>query len=199
MKKYIILLFISLISCHRYHTFNNEINSIYGTGDTKYDIEYRVECDRKCNKCCDGQIKEKIRCLEEDECDKIENKLYRHIYKILLGVYFMVLVITTIIVFLVFYFISKKVYSYQESIKNGRVMALLVLSSGLILPIIILKIISCYKKIPMIKLLGGNFEKITPKIVLSVETKLSEREKKYLIEEEIKPETDPAIKNDFNK
>jgi hypothetical protein len=188
---FIFFIFLKIAEMHRYGTFNDEINSIYGTGDTGLDKEYRGACRQICENCCRGSDISALECLSPEQCRELNRRLDKHLAKLIIGLYFGLLLVTSIVIFGIFTFISKRIYNGVNPLKNGLASGLLVLFGGLVLPLVILFIISHYKKTSITKLLGGSFHNISTNVLVSVKTKLSEREKKYLINSD---EDSPNVK-----
>lgn len=179
------------------HTIINNINittnSIYGTGNKLKDLLYKNACTTICKEvngggklsCCVGGIQD-IKCMDEQFCQILIDLVNRFLIMIIFSTYFSLMLLTMIIIFIIFYTLSRKRAKNELSIKgsclNGLVAALLVLFAGLIVPIAILKIISLYKKKSMTKLLGGNFQKIsTTELVMTVNLKNEQKKKRYNI------------------
>jgi heme/copper-type cytochrome/quinol oxidase subunit 2 len=179
-----ILLFIILnhTLSNIYTPYKNQINSIFGTGDTDIDISYKQKCKEICLNCCTGELTN-ITCATSTLCNDLQAQLDFYLLTIIISVYFSIIVFTMIILFIVFYFLSLKVYDKATSYKNGAVAAILTLFYGLVIPIVILKLIAVFKGRSMSSLLGGDFKRISNNLV-SVRIKLTERQKKYIIEDE---------------
>jgi hypothetical protein len=183
MKNYFLFFFFTqYIKCDLYTPYGGQINSIFGTGDTDIDILYRQKCESICKTCCTGDDLNSIICASLDYCKGEQSQLDLYLYTIIISVYFSILILTMVVMFVTFYLLSRKVYNNRTSLKNGTVAAMLTLMTGLILPIIVLKIIAFVKDRDMTSLLGGDFKKLDSNLV-STRIKLTERQKKYVIEE----------------
>lgn len=171
-------------------------NTIYGTGNKLIDTVCNSLCNAICNKtqkefetsntiCCKIENIENIECLSDQECLKLLKSLNDFIIKTIIACYFAVLFITIVIMFLTFYCLSinytkDNPLSRKQSLINGSVAGLLVLFTGLILPIIILKIICLIKKKSITRILGGEFTNLSLRhLLFSVEIKNIEKIKKY--------------------
>lgn len=143
-----------------YKPFDNEINSVYGTGNVLKDVVYKVNCMIKCKShCCSGENFTNIKCLLQSQCLKKVEKVKKFILKVVFACYSTLAILTSIIVFIIYFFISKRFYDNKQSFKNGLATLLFSLSIFLILPILFLIIYSKLKKIRIVEILGGNFSK----------------------------------------
>jgi hypothetical protein len=181
MKNVIVFTIINYILAETYTPYTNDINSIFGTGDTDNDLIYRKQCKEICQTCCTGEL-HNITCAKVEYCTVLQKELDIYLYTIILSVYFGMLILTMVIMFLVFYLLSRKVYNKATSLKNGAVAAILTLMAGLVVPVIVLKMVAVWKDKSMTSLLGGDFKKLSSTII-STRIKLTERQKKYVIEE----------------
>jgi len=167
-----------------YNTFDNEVNSVYGTGNVMKDVVYKVNCFIKCkSKCCSGEYFSNIKCLQNELCNKKIKKVRKYILNIILTVYFSLAAFTGIILFIIYFFFSRKYYENKQSLKNAFSAFLFSQAIFLIIPIIILFIISKCKNKKIIEILGGDFKRYK-NIFYITET----REDKKFIEEKSKTE-----------
>lgn len=98
-----------------YNTFDNEFYSIYGTGNILKDVVYKVNCVIKCkSKCCSGEYFSNMICLSESQCDRKIQKVKKFILKIAFISYLSLAVFTSLIIFLVYFFLSKKFYDTRH-------------------------------------------------------------------------------------
>src|SRR4051812_11917736 len=105
MKNVIVFAIFNYIITETYTSYTNEINSIFGTGDTDNDLIYRKQCNEICQTCCTGELFN-ITCPMVDYCKGLQTELEIFLYTIILSVYFGILILTMAIMFLVFYFLS---------------------------------------------------------------------------------------------
>lgn len=154
-----------------YNKFDNETNSIYGTGNILEDVVYKVNCVIKCNSnCCIGDLN-RLKCLTIKQCNKKADKIKSFVFKIILISYFALACLTSFIIFIVCYFVSKKFfYENKPALQNAISGSLLSLSSFLIIPIIALFIYSKIKKRTIFNILGGDFSKVNS-LILTTEVK----------------------------
>lgn len=184
---------------------NNEFNSVYGTGNRLKDVIYKTACLSTCislnidvkNSCCSGNDINKLECKSEQYCKLLKKYIEDYLFSIIISSYSALIIITMITMFIIFYYLSYTKFLAQEiklsgeytkissinkkqSFINGLVAATLTLFLFLILPILILKTISIFKKKSMTSLLGGKFQIISSfRLLTSIEIKESEKEKRF--------------------
>ncbi len=87
-----------------YHPFDNEINSIYGTGNVLKDNVYKDYCHILCKtRCCSGNDIQKLKCLTITQCEHLLNRIKGFTLYIIFISYICFSIITSIIIFLIFY------------------------------------------------------------------------------------------------
>jgi hypothetical protein len=190
-KNVLIFTILKYIVSDLYTPYKNQINSIFGTGDTGIDHLYRNRCKEICLNCCEGDIAV-ITCATAEQCESLQSQIDIYLYTLIASVYFSILIVTASAAFVVFYLLSRKVYDKGLSFKNGAVAAILTLFTGLIVPLIILKIISVVKNQSMTSLLGGDFKGLNSNLI-STRIKANERHKKYMVEESDSENRQPDV------
>ena len=182
----------------------NITNSMYGTGNKLKDIIYMAACRSICSEndtlivCCTGERLNNLTCMYEEFCGELLEEFNSYLTSLIITCYFGVMIVFMIIVFFVFYFFSKKKSKLgtRQSVINGAIAALVVLFTCLIIPIIIMKIVSWlfFENKSITRLLGGEFKMISSsEIMMSVNTKDKERQKKYQILDHEGHEENPGM------
>jgi hypothetical protein len=187
-------------------------NSIYGTGNKITDVVYRASCKALCKKnyirefpnyCCSGESLETLKCNTMDYCNILRGYINEFLISIVFTSYISLILITMLVIFLIYYFLSKRTLqrsSTKQCILNGLVASTIVLFTGLILPIIILKITSIYMKKSMTSILGGEFKEINPtNLIMSVEVRNDDKKGKYTIMEDQKEASGRIIQTNRDK
>lgn len=187
----------------------NQINSQNHNSHTQGPYHGNNHIDPNRN-CCSGDL-ENLKCMSEQYCNYLKSFLQGYLIGIILSTYISLIFITMLIIFIIFYCLSLRQAKHFENNKklkcenvsengdeeevaqieyaltkrqaliNGIVAASLVLFTGMIIPIVVLKLISIWKNKSMTRMLGGDFKMISStKLAASVKVK-NERKKKYLI------------------
>ena len=130
---------------------NPSINSIHGTGNRTLDIIYRDNCAQLCgqkiyndNYCCEGNTLEEEKCQSFKRCQEILENFQRFVIGMVFVSYLILMFITMIIVFIVYYCFTK---DKNYKCRNAYSSSIIVLFAATIMPIVIIKFYCWYKDI----------------------------------------------------
>lgn len=158
-----------------YKTFDNEINSVYGTGNILKDVVYKVNCVLKCkSNCCSGEFFSNIICLSESQCNKKIQKVKKFILKTVFISYASLAAFTSLVIFFVYFLLSKKLYATRQSAKNAFAALIICVSVFLVIPIIFIFVYSIVKRKKIFAMLGADFSKFKSFVAVT-ETKDEDR------------------------
>lgn len=178
----ILISLIVLIKNEYLNSKNNQtLNSVSLTGDIVKDKIYISKCNLTCPKtlCCQGSDLNNLICKDYIYCEILNNEKLINALELVLEVYFGVLLIFSSILFFVIYILSIKFYSKKQSFLNSLYVAIISISIGFIIPIIILLILAKIKNKSLIQLFRANFDNLYFKSFISIET-LTEQRNSYL-------------------
>ena len=142
---------------------NPSINSIHGTGNRTLDIIYRQHCAKLCGEktysdvhCCEGNSLEEEKCQTFKRCQEILDNFQRYVIGIALISYLILMFITMVIVFILYYCFTK---DYNYKCKNAYSSSIIVLFAATVIPIAILQFYCWYKIITIEQFFGAKFDK----------------------------------------
>jgi hypothetical protein len=107
--------------------------------------------------------------LSKKDCNNLQNYFRNYVINIALLSYFLLVIVTMFVCFLIFYYMTK---DPNYKFKNGVAVFIIIFFASLVIPIIILEIYCLCKGIEMFKLLGGDYNKFSQtNLIQSVEIK----------------------------
>jgi hypothetical protein len=183
-----------------YHPFDNEVNSIYGTGNALKDVVYKDYCHIICNtRCCSGNDIQKLKCLTVLQCEILLNRIKVFTLYIIFVCYIGFSIITSIIIFFVYFCITRRNHNFSKSFKIGFTYGFITFSAFTIFGILLIYLISKKKKKKIIELFWGddsiNLNDFSMKINLREDEKPKKNMKMKQINSELNTERDNDILN----
>jgi hypothetical protein len=100
----------------------NKMNSVFGTGNKLKDIALNSACISICRNssdtytkgiCCTGENLVSIKCMDRDYCKKLYKDINSYLTFLIITVYFSTAIVTMLIMFLIFFILSRRVGRYK--------------------------------------------------------------------------------------
>lgn len=149
---------------------SSELNSVELSANTVFNQLYIENCTKIDCDCCEGSIYSTY-CLDIKNCQDIKKNMTGRIIAICLGVYFLVLIMFSSALAVVFYYLSNKIKSRYIAKNNAKYVLCLVLSVGTVIPGLILFFYKYCCGNNITKCFKADFNGLFDKYVISVDVR----------------------------